>query len=141
VLSDRRIEKECEMAYLSLWVSIVASVAANLLLKEGTHIVGEAPGNFSELPSWMLNVVTNPYTISALFASILAGICITIAMSRLKLSYIMPLYTAVPLIFVVALCLPLFEEKVPWLGWLAIVIISGGVSLVSMRADTSDSKI
>ena len=129
------------MAYLSLWVSIAATVAAGLFLKEGTLIVGEASENFSELPGWMLELVSNPYTISALFVYVLSWIGFTIAVSRLKLSYMTPLFTSIPLVLVAALCLPLFGEKVPWLGWLSIVIICVGVFLVSMRTATGDSKI
>ena len=127
------------MAYLWLWLSIAATVASGLFLKEGTLIVGEASENFSELPGWMLKLVSNPYTLCALFFFVLSAVTYTMAMSRLKLSYVMPLGTAIPLVSGPIFALLLFKEEVPWLGWLAIVIICVGVFLVSMRADASDS--
>jgi len=129
------------MAYLSLWVSIAAITAAMLFLKEGTLIVGEASKNFSELPSWMLRLASNPYTITALFFFILSALTNAIAMSRLKLSYITPLGYVETLVLTPIFALFLFEEKVTWLGWLGIVIICAGVFLVAMQRGTSDSKI
>jgi len=126
------------MAYLWLWVSIAATVASGLFLKEGTLIVGEASENFGELPAWMLNLVSNPYALCALFFFVLNVVAYTIAMSRLKLSYIMPLGVAIPLVLGPIFALLLFNEEVPWLGWLAIVIMCTGVFLISMRPDTND---
>jgi len=129
------------MGYVWLMVSIAAMTASNLFLKEGTNIVGEASENLSELPSWYLKFVSNPYTLSAGFFFVLAIIGYTIAVSRLKLSYIYPLFVAIPLAFVVVFSLLLFEEEVTGLGWLGIVIICGGVFLVAIRRESSGSKL
>lgn len=129
------------MGYWSLWVSIAATVAATLFLKEGTLIVGEASENFSELPSWMLKMLSNPYTLSAIFFMIPQIVAYTIALSRLKLSYMFPLSQATQLALVVVFSLLLFEEKVTWLGWLGIVTICIGLFLISMRRNISDTKL
>lgn len=129
------------MGYVCLWISIATGIAAGLFLKEGTNIVGEAPENSSEMTTWMLNMITNPYTLSALFFFIVTGITFSIALSRLKLSYIYPLFMAVPLVVTPLLALPIFDEKVPWMGWLGIVIICVGVFLISMRRSASDDTI
>ena len=129
------------MGYWSLWVSIAGTVAATLFLKEGTLIVGEASENFSELLSWMLKMLSNPYTISAIFFMIPQIVAYTIALSRLKLSYMFPLSQATQLVLVVVFSLLLFEEKVTWLGWLGIVTICIGLFLISMRRNISDTKL
>lgn len=111
-------EKGAWIAYLWLWLSIATTVASGLLLKEGTRIVGEASENFSELPGWMLKLVSNPYTLSALFSFALSAVTYTMAMSRLKLSYVMPLSTAIPLVSGPIFALLLFKEKVAGgVGW------------------------
>jgi len=129
------------MAYFWLWVSIAMATASALFLKEATVIVGDLPEDFSAFPDWMLTMVSNPYTLSALFFFVLAIITNTIALSRLKLSYIFPLISVVPIALIAVFSLLLFEEKVPWLGWLAIATICVGVFLVSMRTGASDTKL
>jgi len=120
---------------------MAAITAAGLFLKEGTLIVGEASENFSELPDWMLRLVSNPYTLAALFFFAMSQIGFVVPFSRLKLSYIQPLCTAIGLILSPIFAFLLFEEKVPWLGWLGIVIMCVGVFLVSIRGGTSDSTL
>jgi len=129
------------MGYLWLIVSIAAATAANLFLKEGTLIAGEASENFSELPRWLLKLFSNPYTLSALFFFVLMLIGYIIAMSRLKLSYIAPLYLAMQIVLTAVFCLFLFEEEVTGLGWLGIVIICVGVFLVAIQRESSGSKL
>lgn len=129
------------MGYAWLIVSIAAITASTLLLKEGTLIVGEASENLSELAGWYLKFVFNPYSLSAGFFFFLANIGYAIAVSRLKLSYIYPLFVAIPLAFVVVFSLLLFEENITGLGWLGIVIVCGGVFLVAIQRESTRSKL
>jgi len=128
------------MGYVWLIVSIAAITAHQLFMKEGTLIAGEASEDLSELADWLLKLVSNPYTLSAIFFVAVSIIAWAFAMSRLKLSYITPLYAAVPIVFIAIFSLLLFEEDITRLGWLGIVIICAGVFLVSMQRESSDSK-
>lgn len=129
------------MAYFWLWLCIGVSAASTLFLKEATLIVGEAPANSGELGGWAVDLVSNPYALSAMFFFVLSLITYPIALSRLKLSYMFPLYTATQLVLVAVFSLVLFEEGLTWLGWVAIVTICVGIFLVSRpRRDTGESR-
>lgn len=129
------------MPFLWLCISIAFGAANTLFAKEATAIVGEVPEVPSEVAHWYLKFFSNPYQIAALSFWIPNLLGYTIAVSRLKLSYIFPLSQATQLVLIVVFSLLLFEEKVTWLGWLGIVIVCIGLFLISMRRNISDSKL
>lgn len=126
------------MAYLWLWISIAADAASDLFSKEGTIVLGEAPKAASEATIWFLKLLINPYVVAALLCVVLGAITFTIAMSRLKLSYLVPISSAMIPVVVAIFSLVLFEEVITGPGWLGLVIICVGVFVVSREKGSSD---
>ena len=127
--------------YFLLWLCVALNTAPTLFLKEATLIAGDLPEDFSNFSGWIVDLVSNPYGICAIFLFILSLMAFPMALSRLKLSYMFPIVQAIPLVLTAIFSFLLFEEKVPWLGWLAIVTICAGVLLLSTRPGTSDSTL
>ena len=128
------------MPFIWLCISIASAIVNALFGKEAALIVGEVPEAPSEATRWFFRYLINPYNIASIFFLIPMAIGYAIAVSRLKLSFITPLYTAVPLVFIGIFSLIFFDEDITGLGWLGIVIIFVGVFLVAMGRERSVSK-
>jgi len=118
------------MIYLLVFISIAAMTAAQLLLKKGLLSVGQSPQNFSQLIPFFLKVYTNPYVITAVLVTLLAGLAWILAVARAQLSFVYP-FMALSYVLVALVSLFLFKEDVTALRWLGIIVICVGVFLVS----------
>jgi drug/metabolite transporter (DMT)-like permease len=118
------------MNYVLVFVSIVAMTAAQLMLKKGLTIVGQAPQGFSELLRFFLHAYSNIYIISAVILTIITALAWMQAASKLEISYIYP-FMALSYVLVAFFSIWMFHENVTALRWVGIIVVCLGVFLVA----------
>lgn len=104
--------------------------AAQLLLKKGLLIVGQAPKGFFELVRFYLQSCSNIYVISAVLLTIITALAWIQALSRTELTYIFP-FMALSYVIVTLFSMWMFSENVTAIRWIGIVVVCIGVFLVS----------
>lgn len=117
----------------SLWIILIAVVLmayANVVLKLRITVLGR--GNISWL-SYLVSMMLDPWTWSALIAAIATGLLYVIALRQLELSLVEPLFA---LVFAVVPLAAVFilGEHLPLLRIVGLVLIFVGVILVGQTA-------
>jgi drug/metabolite transporter (DMT)-like permease len=118
------------MPYLLLTITLVAGVAGQLLLKKGLLVIGQFPQSLGELLNFFSRVFSSPFILSAVFLWIIAVLAWIFAATKAEMSYIYP-FMALSFVLVALFSMLLFKENVTLLRWLGIIIICGGVFLVT----------
>lgn len=118
------------MAYFILATAIIATVAAQLLVKRG---VLDLEG-FNLSPAWIFNLVLsifhNTYLVSGLILFGVAFLLWVIVLSRIQLSIAYSLSTAINLALVTILSVLLFKEHLSDVQVLGLFITVIGVFLI-----------
>lgn len=104
--------------------------AAQLLLKKGLLIVGEAPKGFFEVIRFYCQSYSNIYVISAVLLTIVTAFAWIQAASKAEISYIYP-FMALSYVLVTLFSMWMFNENVTAIRWVGIVVVCIGVFLVS----------
>jgi drug/metabolite transporter (DMT)-like permease len=118
------------MNYILIFITIISTTAALLLLKKGLLIVGQSPQGFFELLRFFVKAYTNIYVISAVVLTIIAAFAWIQAASKLEISYIYP-FMAISYALVALFSIWLFHENVTLLRWVGIAVVCLGVFLIS----------
>jgi drug/metabolite transporter (DMT)-like permease len=118
------------MLYLLILWTVIAVSSAHLLLKRGLISIGHLPSVAGDFVPFFVRIFTNGYCISAFILALLAVPPWIIAIARSQLSFVYP-FAALSYVIVALFSLFLFKENVGILRWLGIIIICGGVFLVS----------
>ena len=115
---------------LMIWLSVVLSAVAQLLLKQGLNNVRSRNGANSSAAALIFAVATQAWVW-------LWGVCFVFAtalwllgLQKLDLSYAYPLLS-VGYILVNLLSAIFFHERVDRMRWLAVAVISVGVVLIA----------
>lgn len=111
-------------------LTILFTVAGQLLVKKGTGIVGASPAQVSELPGYVLKVFTNLEVLLGLSSALLAAMCSTIAVSRTALSVAYP-FMALAIVLVLALSTVGFDDRISIRQWLGVAIVCAGLVIAS----------
>lgn len=120
------------MDYMWLIVCIAAAPFVQVSFKAGMLRVGQSPQKFRKLPRFLLRVVFNPYVICSIILANVTSISFTLAVAKSQLSFVYPLFVAIPLVLVMVFSSLLFKEKVSRRGWLGIAAICVGVVIFGM---------
>lgn len=113
-------------------LTILFTVAGQLLVKKGTGIVGAAPAQLSILPRYLLTVFSNLEVVLGLGSAVLAAACWTVAVSRTALSVAYP-FMALAIVLVLALSTVSFGEQVNLRQWMGVAIVCAGLLIASGR--------
>lgn len=110
-------------------ITLVGTIAAQLLLKKGLLSVGEFHTNLRELAPFFIKAFTNPYVLLAVFLVLVASLSWITAVSKAELSRIYPLM-GMTYALVALFSVALFKENLTHMGWIGIALISVGVVFV-----------
>ena len=117
------------MPYLFLAITLVGTIAGQLLLKKGLLSVGEFHANLRELVPFLTRAFTNPYVLLSIFLVLAASLSWILAVSKAELSRIYPVM-GMTYALVALFSVAFFKEHVTSMGWIGIALISAGVVLV-----------
>ena len=117
---------------LGQWTGILIAVltggVAQTLMKLGTNRVGR----FGEAPAleYLLRLITNPFVLLAIMAYGFGVIFYMFMLSRLDLSYLYPMMTALGLVLATLISSFIFQEQVSLLRLGGIVVVILGIFMV-----------
>jgi len=114
------------LGVLSVMLTIVFTVAGQLLVKKGMLGVGASPGQLGGFPGYLVRTLTNPFVFVGLGCAVVAALCWTSAVSRLDLSAAYP-FMGLAIVLVLALSGVIFGETVPVTRWLGVAIVCLGL--------------
>jgi uncharacterized membrane protein len=117
------------MPYLFLAITLVGTIAGQLLLKKGLLSVGEFHANLGEVVPFFIRAFSNPYVLLAVFLVLVASLSWIIAVSKAELTHIYPLM-GMTYVLVSLFSVAFFKENVTYTGWIGIALVSAGVVLV-----------
>lgn len=109
-----------------IFLTIVLTVAGQLLVKHGMTQIGKAPSDASQLPMFMLKAIFHPPNFFGLASAVLAATCWMGALSRCDLSFAYP-FMALAIVLVLALTPALFGEHVSAKQWIGVGIVCVGL--------------
>jgi len=117
------------MPYLFLAITLVGTIAGQLLLKKGLLSVGEFHANLGEVVPFLIRAFTNPHVLLSIFLILAASVSWIFAVSKAELSHIYP-FMGMTYVFVALFSVAFFKEHVTSMGWIGIALVSVGVVLL-----------
>lgn len=111
-------------------ITIIGTVAGQLMLKKGMLEVGQIPSNPNEYIPFFIKAFSNFKVIFSLFLAFVAALGWIAALSRLDLSYAYP-FMASTFVFVLIFSKLLFNEEISLLRWSGVFVIWFGVFLTT----------
>jgi multidrug transporter EmrE-like cation transporter len=111
-------------------LTIIGTVAGQLMLKSGMLQVGQMPSNTKDYLPFFFKALTNFRVILSLFLAFIAAMGWIAAVSKLKLSYAYP-FMASTFAIVLIFSRILFNEEISLIRWIGVFVIWFGVFLVS----------
>lgn len=117
-------------ALLYVLLTIIGTVAGQLMLKSGMIQVGQIPSDAKDYIPFFLKAFTNFRVIFSLILAVIAAMGWMAALSKLKLSYAYPFMAST---FAVVLVFShfLFKEEISLIRWVGVFVIWFGVILIS----------
>lgn len=116
--------------YIFIAITILGTVAGQLILKYGSFTLGKAPTTLKELIPFLIKALTNGYVLLSLTLAFIAALSWIIAISKVNLSFAYP-FAALGLALVVIFSELIFHEHISWQHWLGVIIICLGIFLIS----------
>jgi drug/metabolite transporter (DMT)-like permease len=114
-------------ASVALWSSIVLGACAQVLLKRGVSRTDDRE------PALGLALLRSPWVLGWAFCFVLATGLWLVALSRIEISYAFPLLSiGYPIVAVLSLAI--LKERITLSRWLAILVITIGVAIISRSA-------
>lgn len=114
---------------LALWLSIVIGSVAQLFLRKG--LANLQPSHISKFSFTISRVLLSPWIWGWGCSFVFAMILWMYALSAVRVSYAVPLLSS-SYVLVAMLSSIFLKERVNWLRWTAIAVITGGVVLVAI---------
>jgi multidrug transporter EmrE-like cation transporter len=118
------------MAYISILICVVCTVAGQLMLKHATNSLGQMPSNFQDGAIFLVKALLNLYVIAGFGLAFVASLAWIAAVSRLELSFAYP-FTSLGFVLVLILSALFFNEPLKPIRIIGVVTICTGVYLVS----------
>lgn len=118
------------MALLFIALTIIWTVAGQLLVKKGMQEVGSAPGQAGLLPAFLWRAVTHWKVVLGVACAVLATLCWMVALSRAQLSFAYP-FMGAAVVLVLALSGLILGERVPLNRWVGVAIVVVGIFVAS----------
>ena len=116
--------------WIGILVAVLTGTVAQTLMKVGTSRVGR----FGETPAldFLWQLITNPFVLVAIGAYGFGVIFYMFMLSRLDLSFLYPVMTALGLVFATTVSSLILQEQVSLVRVGGIVVVIAGVFLVSL---------
>ena len=113
-------------ALLCILLTILFTVAGQLLVKKGMMEVGGSPSQLVRLPRFLFSAFTNGSVLAGLGCAFLAAVTWTLAVSRTALSFAYP-FMGLAIVLTLALSGLFFGEKVPAQRWIGVALVCLGI--------------
>ena len=113
-------------ALLFIALTIVFTVAGQLLIKYATFEIGQMPGRGKELGKFAFKAYTNWKVIAGLLAAFAASFTWLGAVSRSDISFAYP-FMGLAIVLVLAVSPLLFGESVPITRWIGVMVVCVGI--------------
>jgi multidrug transporter EmrE-like cation transporter len=115
------------------WTGIVISVLAGAVAQTMMKLGTERVGRFGDTPvmEYLFRLLTNPFVISAILAYGFGVIFYMFMLSRLDLSYLYPVMTALGLVLATLASSFILQEQISMLRMGGIVVVILGVFMLS----------
>lgn len=113
------------MGYVYIAITVVLTVAGQLLIKKGMLELGEAPSDGS-LAMFVVSAFLNWKVVFGLGSAVLAAVAWMLALSKIDISFAYP-FMASAIVFVLALSPMMFGEVVPWNRWAGVALVCVGL--------------
>lgn len=117
-------------AAVFLVLTVLLTVAGQLMVKRGMLQVGASPDHVGLLPSFILRAITNPWVLLGLACAAGAATSWLVAISRTALSVAYP-FMALTIVLVLAMSGVLFDEPVPLSRWVGAAVVGLGLIVAS----------
>jgi len=127
---DKQEETTMHSAILYVLITIIGTVAGQLMLKSGMLQVGEIPSQTKEFMPFFFKALTNSRVILSFLLAFIAAMGWVAAVSKLRLSYAYP-FMASTFAIVLVFSHFLFREEIPLVRWIGVLVIWFGVFLLS----------
>lgn len=116
-----------------VFLTVILTVAGQLLVKTGMSRVGNAPAEPGALPWFLIKALFHPANFLGLVCAFLAAFSWMAALTKCELSFAYP-FTSLSIVLVLALSSWLFGEKVVAQQWLGVAVVCAGLWIASRGA-------
>ncbi|MDA8441856.1 MAG: EamA family transporter [Peptococcaceae bacterium] len=118
-------------SFITITITIAATVAGQLLTKKGMSLAGPMPADKGSILVFLLRtMLLNPYVLAGLLMAVLAAMSWMATLSKTELSYAYPFMSlAFPLVLLLSSLI--FHESFSLARWLGITVIIAGVIIVA----------
>ncbi len=113
-----------------IFVSVILGVLGQLSMKQGMLKVGYVPLELAKFGSSFSRIITTPFVLLGLFLYAVSTMFWLVVLSRVQLSYAYPMIS-IGYVLVVFLSWLLFHEHISYSRILGVLLICGGVLLIS----------
>ncbi len=117
------------MGLAYVFLTIIFTVYGQLVIKWQVMQAGQLPVNFSGKVIFLLNLLINPWVISAFAAAFLAALSWMVAMTKLELTYAYP-FMSLSFVLVLIFGAILFQELLTWQKIVGVAFIILGVIVI-----------
>ena len=115
---------------LLLVLTVLFSVAGQMLIKQGVLQVGVSPTTIGGLPAFLWRAFSDLHVILGLTCALLAAAAWVTALARTDLSLAYP-FMGLTIVLVLVLSGIAFNERVPVTRWLGAIVVCFGIWLAS----------
>lgn len=116
--------------WVFLSLTVLLTVAGQLLVKRGMLQVGTGPEQLSLLPQFVARAVTNRWVMLGFVCAAGAAAAWIVTIARTPLSFAYP-FIALTIVLVLALSGVFFDEVVPVNRWIGLAVVCLGLILAS----------
>lgn len=118
------------MSYLYISITILLTVYGQLVIKWQVLKAGEFPGDADKKFWFLLNLLLNPWVISAFLAALLASLAWMAAMTKLQLSHAYP-FMSLAFVLVLIFSALFFHDPITQPKIIGIILIIIGLAIGS----------
>jgi drug/metabolite transporter (DMT)-like permease len=118
------------LVYGLIAVTIVFTVAGQLLVKQGTLQLGAFPKSWAGAGPFIVAALTNAWIVAGLACAAAAALAWIGAVSLSDISFAYP-FMALAIVLVLALSPLLFDERISTLRWAGVAIVALGIWIAS----------
>jgi multidrug transporter EmrE-like cation transporter len=114
------------MSYAYVFATILLTVYGQIVIKWQVAAAGAFPIGFEARATYLVQLLLNPWIVSALAAALFAAISWMVAMTKLDLSHAYP-FMSLAFVLVLVLSALLFHEPVTWQKLAGLALITAGI--------------
>jgi multidrug transporter EmrE-like cation transporter len=119
------------LPYLLILVTIIGNTSGLIFVKKAVSEAGQMPESLNEFLGFFIKMITNLYTWLAIVVVFIGLVAFWLTLTKMELGRVYPIVGGLSYILVALFSIILFKENLSVWGWLGVVLVAGGVSLIS----------